>query len=115
MATQGILDARPHSTDIWSAAQALDVLREESYNFGGAPVICTVLADAAQYLREFGGIQARKENDYRLDASNRVRDAARESVYETDAYREGERILRLREARKFRTETRKTEKVVERG
>ena len=105
----------PHSTDIWSTARALDVLREESYSFGGAPVICQVLENAARYLGEFGGIQARKENDYRLDASNRVRDAARKWVCETDAYREGERILRLREARKLRTETRKTKKVVKRG
>lgn len=39
----------------------------------------------------------------------------RRSVLETKAYREGERVIRKREADKLRTETRKTSKKVKRG
>jgi hypothetical protein len=104
-----------HSADIWSTARALNVLREESYNFGGSPVICKTLEDAARYLGEFGEIRSNEEFKRRWSNHNQLT-ARLNDVLNSDAYREGERVIAKRQADKLRTETRKTsKKAVKRG
>lgn len=109
------LDSSPHSTDIWSTARALNVLREESYQYGGTAIIEKVLEDAARYLQEFGEIRSTAEFKRRFEENNRIaeREAAvgRREVLNSEIYREGERVIQQREANKLRTETRKTKKV----
>lgn len=119
-----VIRADAHSTDVWSTARALNVLREESYKFGGSPIIEKVLEDAARYLGEFGEIRSRAEASNRAEYISSVQQRAcvegRREILNSEAFREGERIIQERDSAQRKNEKRRTSrkssnKAVKRG
>lgn len=108
----------PHSTDVWSTARALNVLRESL--FKDDQITCKVLEDAARYLGEFGEIRNRAEmlnrREYNDVLTERARADGRRHILNTEVYREGERRFQEHEAAQRKNEKRRTSrKAVKRG